>query len=640
MSSRPGKKNPPESTQRASKALPTKTAAPRVLGRWSTCIAVALVLAATGRIVSTYSELSLTYDEPGHFACGLEYVSKHVYTFEPQHPPLSRAMMAVLPYLNGARLRGTAVNRDAEGLDIIKNSRDPHRMIFLARLGILPCFWLACAIVYLWARRSFGGGIAVIAVALFTLTPPVLAHAGLATTDMALTANLLAAFFALLLWAEFPTWHHSLLFGLATALAVLSKFTAIGYLPAVAMFTALLYLAARRPLLQDVLIFARQRAIPFAVAFGSGAFVIWAAYRFSIGRVNAWNLTLPAPELFEGIRVAMQHNSTGDPCYLLGEASLKGWWYFFPVALAVKTPIPILLFVGLGLYVALGRLDRWAYLAPVGFSLGVLVPAMTSSVSLGVRHVLPLYAAFAIFGALGITRLMQLGGEGKWANGLIGILFVWTIGSGIAAHPDYLSFFNAFAGGEPENILVDSDLDWGQNYVQLSRRLRQVHADSFYSNSSLAFSMKDLYGFPTVKPIALGPDWEGWTAINITVAKHFIADPILKGSSASISPAIKKENPWWETTPPTERLGGVFLYYRPPKSAAVLTPRPSSHSPSRPRSSAPRHSAPHSPSPHPQTCIAKSAHRAPARSAVRARTTRTRTFSPSDPPPRHHAPPA
>ena len=36
--------------------------------------------------------------------------------------------------------------------------------------------------------------------------------------------------------------------------------------------------------------------------------------------------------------------------YLFGRRSQFGWWYYYPVVLAVKTPLPflVLLFIGLG----------------------------------------------------------------------------------------------------------------------------------------------------------------------------------------------------------------------------------------------------------------------------------------------------
>lgn len=77
-----------------------------VLDRYCLKICLCLIGIACARIISTYNALSLTVDEPWHFACSLEYVAKHVYRFEKQHPPLSRMMQALGPYLVGVRPAG------------------------------------------------------------------------------------------------------------------------------------------------------------------------------------------------------------------------------------------------------------------------------------------------------------------------------------------------------------------------------------------------------------------------------------------------------------------------------------------------------------------------------------------------------
>src|ERR1035441_3433916 len=208
------------------------------LARRSLVLAAALIALASMRIVSTYSQMSPTWDEPGHMACGLQYLAQHVYRYEAQHPPLARVMSALGPFLAGARPLGIK-NQDQEGVAVMYHDGHPERMLTRMRFGILPFFVLAACVVWLWARRHFGNAVAALATGLFTLAPTVLAHAGVATTDMALTGCLSAAFFALLLWAEEPTWQHSLLLGAATALAVVSKFTALGFLPAAALFAFL-----------------------------------------------------------------------------------------------------------------------------------------------------------------------------------------------------------------------------------------------------------------------------------------------------------------------------------------------------------------------------------------------------------------
>src|SRR5260370_13096109 len=156
------------------------------LERHSLALALCLIAIATVRIVGTYSVFSNTSDEPTTLGCGLQYLGKHIYQYEPQHPPLARVASAVMPYLAGARPLGMADMGD-DGRTVIFNSGNPSRMLFLMRLGILPFFILAAMAVYAWARRHFGKAAGAIATGLFTMLPPVLAHGGLVFNDTAPT---------------------------------------------------------------------------------------------------------------------------------------------------------------------------------------------------------------------------------------------------------------------------------------------------------------------------------------------------------------------------------------------------------------------------------------------------------------------
>ena len=103
--SRQSVKPRPVSLQPETPGLYERRLAP-FLGKYSVVLALCLVAIASLRIAATYSVLSLTADEPAHFACGLEFLQKHVYRYESQHPPLARMMTAAGPYMKGARLRG------------------------------------------------------------------------------------------------------------------------------------------------------------------------------------------------------------------------------------------------------------------------------------------------------------------------------------------------------------------------------------------------------------------------------------------------------------------------------------------------------------------------------------------------------
>jgi len=529
------------------------------LDRHSLLLALLAVATAVARIASTYTAMSVTVDEPGHFACGLQYLARHIYTYESQHPPLARAMTALPPYLSGVRPLGDP-RPDIEGMRLL-GKWGPDRLLTLMRLGILPFFVLACVVVYVWARHYFGGAAAFFAVAFFTLLPQVLADAGLATTDMALAACLGAAFLALILWAESPTWKRSVLLGLASASAALAKFTALGFFPAATALALTGYLAIRRPGLRKLWQLLRVRLLPFALAVAVGALAVWAAYWFSFGEVPGWNTSLPAPEFFDGINVAMKHSSAGHLAYLLRRFSIVGWWYYFPVALAVKTPIVLLLLTAAGTCLIWKRRWRNAYL-PIALFLGILLPSMASHVNIGIRHILPVYLAFAILAAIAMVQLLRWAGTRAAAALAVALPLLWMAVAGGRAHPNYLAYFNAFAGGKPEDILLDSNFDWGQGWKLLARRLRELNVREVHGYGLEAGgeypTFRAWYGLPDYQPLNASqpetPD-PGWTVVRIYADKY-------RPQSAVITTAngLRFVEPWYHRVVPTERVAGFLLY--------------------------------------------------------------------------------
>src|SRR5205823_8219650 len=102
---------------------------------------------ASARIIATYTALSHTMDEPIHLGAGMEWLANGNYT-EPSHPPLARVLSAAAVYLDGGRLQPSDGALPG-GLRLL--GRDAHydRTLAVARLGVLPLFWLASAAVFL-----------------------------------------------------------------------------------------------------------------------------------------------------------------------------------------------------------------------------------------------------------------------------------------------------------------------------------------------------------------------------------------------------------------------------------------------------------------------------------------------------------
>jgi hypothetical protein len=525
---------------------------------------IILLAVASARIASTYTVFNHTVDEPGHVACGMEWLQKGTFHFETQHPPLARAAAALGLYLAGGRSAGQDA-KDMEGALILYSGGKYDRNLALARLGILPFFWIGAAAVFLWARKTFGPLHAAAAVFFFTFLPAILANAGLATTDMALAAFVAAAFFAGLCWFEKPTLSRAAGFGALGGLAVISKFSAIPFLACAFVAAALWAIWSVRPGAGELGKMAPKRAATLLAAAVAGMLVIWAGYRFSFGYSPFLNMNVPAPEFFTGIHDVLKHNELGHTSYLAGQRSASGFWYFYPVALAVKTPLPFLALLLIGGYLCMRRkngsdtaaVQPWAGM-PAAFAAGILIFAMFfSHINIGTRHVLPVYAAFSVMAAAGTVRLLDRIGKVAWAPYAAGGLMIWFGATSLLAHPDYVPYFNFLAGPEPEKVLVDSDLDWGQDMKRLGRRLNELGAKQVAFNPFIIAYLEAVHGFPHIERMDPETPSIGWNAASVTM---------MKANRLGLEDQEPNLQLWTERIPPTEKIGNTtYLWYIPPE---------------------------------------------------------------------------
>src|SRR5258708_34838407 len=129
------------------------------------------------RIVSTYHVFNHTIDEGAHLACGIQWF-QGAYTYDQKHTPLARVSVALLPYLVGVRGYGNPEYWD-EGVLVLSSGGHYWRNLTLARIGVLPYFVLAIALIFLWTRRVYGYPTALVAAGIFSMLPVVLAHSAL-----------------------------------------------------------------------------------------------------------------------------------------------------------------------------------------------------------------------------------------------------------------------------------------------------------------------------------------------------------------------------------------------------------------------------------------------------------------------------
>jgi 4-amino-4-deoxy-L-arabinose transferase-like glycosyltransferase len=430
------------------------------------------------------------------------------------------------------------------------------------------------ALIAWWSWQLAGMWAALLATALFALDPNFLAHSALVKNDVALSFTFLAMALALWRFGRRGTILSLIALGLSCAAAVNVKFSGVLCAPIV-----VIALLVRALLPQDwsvigmnlTRIWQRLVAVPAAcLIVGLIAYLgIWACYGFRFVKTTAPNAPDDIPRLLQLTR-AKKTQASFDvvpsqeqfderykntkagrlpdliewterkhllpqawlhgflytyattqlrSTFLMGTIRHRGVWYYFPCAMAFKTPTATLAAIPLALIgvtislfsrrglagfgrasandavsasaskrreaadfdelsrVAAKRYVDWWTLTCL--SLPVLVyftSAMTTNLNLGLRHILPVYPFLFIALGLAIARIA------RWemivgSNLALLIVLVLAIES-FRAYPNYLAFFNAPSGGASGGfkLLGDSNLDWGQD-LKLLASWQEQHSD-------------------------------------------------------------------------------------------------------------------------------------------------------------------
>ncbi len=528
---------------------------------------------------------SFTVDEGPHLAVGYATLRTGDYRLQPIHihPPLAN-FWAAWPLLLQDDLPDP---RTLDGWDIASLSAisdgivwrypNPAHLTLVSRLPILLWGVLLGALLFRWTEQLGGWG--GLTLTLYALDPNLLAHGGLVTTDMGATLFIFATAYAL--WqlgraAERGEVHlqEPLLAGTMLGLAQLVKVSALLLLPMAAL---VLLLALRHALFHEG-ISALHKWIGYAlILLGSAFLVIWAGYGFQLTPVDGIPFPLPAGTHVRIFQSLYAHYEEGHAAFLAGRLNQHGWWWYFPFAFAVKTPLPTLLMVAVMALSVLARVlhrrirlsfraEQAIFLLPWLY----LLSALKSSVDIGYRHLLPILPF--LFLGIGVSAARYP--WAKWMRLALAGLLLWLAVGTVRILPYPLTFFNELVGGPKEGYryLVDSNLDWGQNLWDLAEWMSEQGVDRVrYAHYSPA--RPEVYGVHYDRlPPAYGthpfPRW------NPPPGDYAIGATVLQGAY-TIPP---QQYEWFRTQEPVAILGNaLFLYHveaSPPPPTLVLCADP------------------------------------------------------------------
>jgi hypothetical protein len=203
-----------------------------------------------------------------------------------------------------------------------------------------------------------------------------------------------------------------------------------------------------------------------------------------------------------GLESAARHDRIGHPAYLVGRMSREGgWWWYFPLAFAVKAPLALLAAILLAIVLA-RRPSGWRTLPFHYYTLAIPLVlyaalAVNSRLTIGVRHLLPLWPFLAPLAAAPLARRKTL-------STLVAAI---SIAEAVWIYPHHIAHFNLAAGGPERGSrwLLDSNLDWGQDVIRL-RQWLDAHGKPPVCFAYFGTADPDYYGVPAgeVKPSSTG----------------------------------------------------------------------------------------------------------------------------------------
>jgi len=279
-----------------------------------------------------------TFDEVAHIGAAHDYVARGAYVLNRAHPPFTKQLAGL--GLRRLELVGRAPEPPPPGTadDALHWFREQwtcgrallfgqaeHRPMAVLNAARLPLLLLGLPLILgigLWVRAIGGEAAAATSIALLALSPSLIAHARLVHNDFAV-----AVFMILALALAFRLRDGAAAGGVAALAIVVTLALASKY---AALLLGPMLVAA---VISDIVLLRRGRIAlgRWFVVGGAVAVVALFGLSFSTGRFDPGHW-------WGGLSIFLGDTRTGYEIYCRGRFDADGFWYYFPLLLAVKMP--------------------------------------------------------------------------------------------------------------------------------------------------------------------------------------------------------------------------------------------------------------------------------------------------------------
>ena len=478
-----------------------------------------MLLALTLQSVFSSFYISPTADELKHITRGYIYLKTGDQRFNNVHPLFINSLNAMpLLFVSGINLPlDHASWRENNVIDFswqffFHSGNDLEKIFSLSRIVTFILSIVLGILVYLWARKLYGVVSGLFALLLYSFSINIIAYSTLVTNDVGATLFIFFSFFMVWVFYKKPSLKNLLLSGFVFGLALMSKYYALHFVPAMVILLCIAYFKGRPKL--SFFDFKNERKKTFAnVVFILILFFFasWATlnlgYKFegtfrsidyniahdpgldkniylNIVEKSASMLPFEKEESLKIVNYFTSNVPTMVPYhYLKGmlfsadvtlERSSKQFYffekvfdnppkYYYIVMFFLKTQIPLLIFLFLTLlfYKKIaknGIIDDCFLIIPI--AIFALLFSL-SPVANGFRHFLPIFPFLFVF----VSKLPNAAIKNKKRlNYAILALIIWYALASLITFPFYLPYYNEFVGmNNGYKVSINVDVDWGQD---------------------------------------------------------------------------------------------------------------------------------------------------------------------------------
>lgn len=198
-----------------------------------------------------------------------------------------------------------------------------------------------------------------------------------------------------------------------------------------------------------------------------------------------------------------------------------------------------------------------------------LAIALTGKVTLGIRHLAPVFPFAYMAASVLIAHAVAAAKEGRrfLSTALVFALLSWGCLSSLSSFPGFLAYFNELAGGKSggANIVNDSNYDWGTDLLRLRQFMDRKGIAQVYLRYVGTASPEYYLGprFIRLKHKQLTPSG-AFVAMSVRYRQRNLSRLQEQSRNKSADPAELSRLEWFSSLIPVGRAGDSILVYRTP----------------------------------------------------------------------------